>query len=176
MDWLRSLTPSSTPRNPVTLALFIAYLACGWFPLPTIHYRSDWSGRQSHTFLRRNPDMHFLPDPEVEFGLGADPDLALADVDQIVDHFAQEYPVHDPSRKDVKLAGPVIWRLVMEDKILRPRAHQHRLPRRDCLPKVAAEHAVRGLDQRSFARRLLNHAFKEVGRADEIGHELALGM
>jgi hypothetical protein len=32
--------------------------------------------------------MHFLPDPEVEFGLGAHPDLALADIEQIIDYLA----------------------------------------------------------------------------------------
>src|SRR5262249_3414782 len=134
MDWLRSLTPSSTPRSPVTFALFIAYLSLAGVPAAQLHYRPDCSGRQSHAFLRRNPDMHFLPDPEIELGLGAHPDLALADVDQIVDHFAQKYPVHDPSRKHIEaIAGlPVI-----KGEILRPGAHQHRLPRRNRLPEVA---------------------------------------
>jgi len=45
--------------------------------------------------------MHFLPDPEVELGLCAHPDLAFANVYQIVDDLAEEYPVRDPSRKDV---------------------------------------------------------------------------
>jgi len=35
---------------------------------------------------------------------------------------------------------------------------------------------VRGLDQRCLAGRLLNHAFEKIGRADEIGHELGLGV
>src|SRR5262245_40214232 len=53
------------------------------------------SGRQCHTFLRGNGGVHRLADMKFRLGLGTDADFAVAGVDEIVDHLAQEHPVRD---------------------------------------------------------------------------------
>src|SRR5215813_14340773 len=118
------------PRNPVTLALPMAYLQFACLPIV------DPSGWQCHTFVRRDANADRLPDPEVEFRLRPHPDLAVPGIDQIIDDFTEKYPVGDLAAKDVE---PLAGRLVVEHKILGAGAHQHRLPRRHALGEAAAE-------------------------------------
>src|SRR5262245_48629486 len=99
-----------------------------WAPGSRLSLRSARtrpSRRQGHTFLRSHPDVDGLTDREIELGLGAHPDLAVAGIDQVVDHFAEEDPVRDLAGQHVEA---VAGGLVVQNEILRPGADQHRLP------------------------------------------------
>src|SRR5262245_19107859 len=90
--------------------------------------------RQRHAFLRRDGDMHRLADLELRLGLGAYPQLAVAGVEELVDHFAQEHPVRDLAGERIEA---VAGRLVGEREILRAGRDQHVLTGGDLLPKNA---------------------------------------
>src|SRR5215475_5479227 len=125
-------------RNPVTLALLMAYLFARRRFCPPFLILSGW---QRHTFLWRNTNLDQLSDPEIEFGLSPDPDFTLPGIDEIIDDLAKKYPVCDLAGKHVGAVAAV--QPVGEDEVLGPGAHQHRLAGRDCLGEAAAKKPVR---------------------------------
>ena len=81
----------------------------------------------------------------------------------------------DLAGKHIKPVGGSIFG---QNKVLRARAHQHGLPGRNGMGENALHDAVAGLDRESALdpAAFLGGAGEEVGRADEVGDELALGL